>query len=90
MSDAHKVNEIGRWYDTPIFESRMEKYMTKWMLTQLYDVNNSEYDEHIYFNYASNKHYIAIQTKRNLNWYIGIAPNGREFLHKGGKYESHK
>ena len=83
MSDDHKVNEIGRWYDTPIFISRMKEFMTKWMLTQIYDVDKSEYDEHIYFNYALNKHYINVKSKRNIDWIVDIAPNGREFLNKG-------
>jgi hypothetical protein len=89
MSDDHKVDEIGRWYDAPIFRNRMEKYMTKWLLTNKYDViklsEYDEHDEHIYFNYACNKHYINIEEKHLSigRFYVEIAPNGREFLNKG-------
>jgi hypothetical protein len=89
MLDDHEVNEIGRWYDTPIFISRMNEYMTKWLLTNEYCVIKSEFDEHIYFNYALNKGYINMgnhveSAKYFANvWYIEIAPNGREFLNKG-------
>ena len=89
MSDAHEVNEIGRWYDMPIFGSRMNEFMTKWLLTNEYDVDNSEYDEHIYFNYACNKHYINSKEKNVYIslWHIEIAPNGREYLNKGENNE---
>ena len=89
MSDAHKVKEIGRWYDIPIFQSRMNECMTKWLLTNEYCVIKSEFDEHIYFNYALNKGYINMgnhveSAKYFANvLYIEIAPNGREFLNKG-------
>lgn len=89
MSEDHKVNEIGRWYDKPIFRTRMNEYMTKWLLTNEYDVDNSDYDEHIYFNYASNKHYINIKEKNNYIslWHIEIASKGREYLNKGENNE---
>jgi hypothetical protein len=89
MSDAHKVNEIGRWYDTPIFESRMEKYMTKWMLTQVYEVDEVDHDEHIYFNFALNKHYINLGAEmfKDKGWGVEIAPNGRNLLNKGENNE---
>lgn len=82
MLDTHEVNEIGRWYDMPIFRTRMNEYMTKWLLTNEYDVDNSDYDEHIYFNYASNKHYINIKEKNNYIslWHIELAPKGRAWL----------
>jgi hypothetical protein len=89
MLDDHEVNEIGRWYDTPIFISRMNEYMTKWLLTNEYCVIKSEFDEHIYFNYALNKGYINMgnhveSAKYFANvWHIDITPNGREFLNKG-------
>jgi len=89
MSDDHKVKEIGRWYDTPIFESRMNEYMTKWLLTNEYCVIKSEFDEHIYYNYALNKGYINMKehtesAKYFANvWHIKIAPKGRNLLNKG-------
>jgi hypothetical protein len=81
MLDNHEVNEIGRWYDMPIFRTRMNEYMTKWMLTRIYDTDTSDYDEHIYFNYASNKHYINIASRdMEVNFELEIAPNGRAWL----------
>jgi hypothetical protein len=67
------------WSYEPVF-------MTKWLLTNEYDVDNSEYDEHIYFNYACNKHYGYIhqfeKTRITIKFvaYRLIAPNGREFF----------
>jgi hypothetical protein len=83
--ENHEVNEIGRWYDMPIFRTRMNEYITKWMLTNEYDVNNSDYDEHIYFNYASNKYYIYIESHTGGSWYIEIAPKGRAWLDEQNK-----
>lgn len=80
MSDTHEVNEIGKWYDIPIIRTRMNEYMTKWMLTGMYDVDNSEYDEHIYFNYALNEHFIDVDLGM---WGLELAPKGREYLNKG-------
>jgi hypothetical protein len=81
MLDDHEVNEIGRWYDMPIFRTRMKEYMTKWMLTRIYDTDTSDYDEHIYFNYASNKHYINIASRdMEGNFELELAPNGRAWL----------
>ena len=68
----------------------MNEFMTKWMLTKLYDTDTSDYDEHIYFNYASNKHYINIASRdMEGNFELEIAPNGRNYLEKqqGEKYE---
>lgn len=85
----NEVNEIGKWYDIPIFESRMKEYMTKWLLTNEYDVENQDEGEHNYFNYASDKHYINIKHKNVYisAWHVEIAPNGREFLNKGEQDE---
>jgi hypothetical protein len=60
----------------------MKEYMTKWLITNEYDVDNSDYDEHIYFNYASDKHYINIKEKNVYItlWHIEIAPKGRAWL----------
>jgi hypothetical protein len=67
----------------------MKRYMTKWLLTNEYDVDDSDYDEHIYFNYASEKNYINIKEKNVYItlWRIDIAPKGRKFLNKGEKHE---
>lgn len=85
MLDTHEVNEIGRWYQHLIYSDEMKKFLTKWLLTNEYDVDNSENDEYIYFNYASDKHYINIKEKNKYIslWHVEIAPNGREFLNKG-------
>jgi len=89
MSDDHKVNEIGRWHQYLIYRDEMKRYMTKWLLTNEYDVDDSDYDEHIYFNYASEKNYINIKEKNVYItlWRIDIAPKGRKFLNKGEKHE---
>jgi hypothetical protein len=89
MSDDHEVNEIGRWYDAPIFRNRMEKYMTKWMLTQVYEVDEVDHDEHIYFNYALKKDYIHLSKNmfKSKGWGVDIAFNGRDLLNKGENNE---
>lgn len=93
MLDTHEVNEIGRWYDSPIFKSQMNKYMTKWLLTNEYCVVKAEYDEHIYFNYALNKEYINVEehveTIKYFSdvWHVEIAPKGRIYLNKGENNE---
>lgn len=73
----NEVNEIGKWYDIPIFRTRMNEYMTKWMLTGMYDVDNTNHDEHIYFNYALNEHFIDVDLGM---WGLELAPNGRAWL----------
>ena len=85
MLEDHKVKEIGKWYDTPLFDGRMKKYMTKWMLTQVYEVDEVDHDEHIYFNYALKKDYIYLSKNmiKSKGWGIDIAPKGRIYLNKG-------
>jgi hypothetical protein len=81
-------NEIGRWYDTPMYRDVMEKYMTKWMLTGYYEVDESSREEHIYFNYALGKNYVqTFGTQTMGEWGVKIDVEGRELLNKGEKHE---
>jgi hypothetical protein len=80
-------NEIGKWYDIPIHRDVMEKYMTKWMLTGYYEVDESCRDEHIYFNFALGKYYVQTLESGGLVWYLRLADEGRNFLNKGEKHE---
>jgi hypothetical protein len=85
MSDDHKVNEIGRWYEYLIYRDEMVKYLTEWMLTGRYDVSHTLEDKHHYFQYAYNKNLIKA-TPRNVyidEWGIEILPKGRKILNKG-------
>lgn len=76
MSDTHEVNEIGRWHDIPIFKTRMNEYMTKWMLTGKYDVDDLGDNEHNYFNYALNKEYVSFGSWLLVN----LTDKGRAWL----------
>lgn len=82
MSDDHEVNEIGRWYQYLIYSDKMKKFLTKWMLTNQYNVDDAEENEHQYFNYASDKHYINIKASNNYIslWHVEVAPKGRAWL----------
>ena len=76
MLDTHEVNEIGRWHDIPIFRTRMNEYMTKWMLTGKYDVDDLGDNEHNYFNYSLDKGYVSFGSWLLVN----LTDKGRAWL----------
>ena len=81
LEDHNEVNKaIGHWYDMPIYKDTMTKYMTEWLITCLYEVDESSHNLHIYFNYALNKNLVIIINGHGVKYKVELTKHGREWL----------
>ena len=81
LEDHNEVNKaIGHWYDMPIYKDTMTKFMTEWLITGKYEVDDSSYNQHIYFNYALGKDLVKILNGHSTEWNVEVLDKGRALL----------
>jgi hypothetical protein len=76
-------NEIGKWYENPMYKDTMTKYLIQWMVTGYYEVDYASKDGHLYINYALDQNYVNFLEGSSVVFNIELTDKGRNFINKG-------
>jgi hypothetical protein len=80
---SNEVNEIGRWYENPMYKDVMTKYLTQWLLLGYYEVDYVSRDAHLYINFALDQGYVKFIEGNSAVFNLELTNKGRNFLNKG-------